>query len=127
MKGDNYEREFIDVVSNNEWYAMRAPASGRANPRDLPDVIVSRDGEPVYAVEVKASSAEVRETEDKWDALLRFAEGFGAEPRFACRLKRDTSWYVIDASAVDRTYAGNLHLTQDSVRSKGIELREEGF
>lgn len=108
-----YERELIDRIEDEGWIAMRAPASGGATDRDLPDVIAAREhplwGRGVseaYLLEVKYSSTtplyvdeeDCRQVED-------FAEAFGGKPRIAIRWNGgkkpfvgDTDFYLVPPS-----------------------------
>ena len=84
-KGDAAERELLNGLADCGWTAMRAPASGSATDRDLPDVLAGRDGR-FLAIEVKASSSDtVYVDEAEVEALRRFAEDFGADARLAFR------------------------------------------
>ena len=54
-KGDRRERELVNALDERGFAVMRAPASGSATDRDLPDVLAG-DGETFYAIEAKSSA-----------------------------------------------------------------------
>jgi len=84
-KGDRRERELVNYLHENGWAVMRAPASGSATERELPDVLAG-NGERFYAIEVKASGGDpiYLDREEVLD-LQFFASSFGAEARIAAR------------------------------------------
>lgn len=116
------ERELIDILEN-EWgfAAMRAPASGGATNRDLPDVIAgtpsgtSHGGytplSEVWALEVKTTEQETSYIgREDAEQLTRFAEDFGARGRLALRFNAnrsfcygDTDWYLLHPDDAEYT------------------------
>jgi Holliday junction resolvase len=104
--GDATERELVERLEAEGYAAMRAPSSGSATTRDLPDVLAGqpapggdRPRSRALVFEEKTSSGDpiyVKKAEA--DALIRFAEAFGARPYIAVRWKansfRDTTIYV---------------------------------
>jgi len=108
--GDASERELVNTLRNDFAYgAIRIPSSGSATDADLPDVLAG-ECEPgsagvlgyrvsrALAFEVKKSGGDpVYIGKDEADALVRFAQVFGAEPFIAVRWKsneiRDTTFY----------------------------------
>lgn len=102
-----YERELIELLEDNGFVAMRAPASGGATDRDLPDIIAMRPhattiGTDVWVFEVKyRSKTPAYASIEEGDALMRFARDSGATPAFAFRWNAnksefhgDTNWYL---------------------------------
>lgn len=132
-----YERELVNTLeTGGEFVAMRAPASGGATDRDLPDVLAMRaystlstlDGDAlatlhdeagripplgeILAVEHKSTSKNVVYVEPhEVAALERFADTAGAEPLLGCRFKDDTNGrehYLVHPADAGRTDdAGN--------------------
>jgi Holliday junction resolvase len=103
--GARYERELVNTLDACGYVAMRAPSSGSATERELPDVLAMRPvpqavdahggvlelvtSAEVLAIEAKSTSsttayADEAEVED----LARFAEQAGATPLVAGRFKR---------------------------------------
>ena len=56
-KGDRRERELVNDLDGAGFAVMRAPASGSATERELPDVLAG-DGETFYAIEAKSSAGD---------------------------------------------------------------------
>ncbi|AOW81146.1 holliday junction resolvase [Halodesulfurarchaeum formicicum] len=88
-KGDRRERELVNALDAAGFAVMRAPASGSATERELPDVLAG-NGTVFYAIEAKASAADpIYLTSEEVEALRYFAESFGAKPRIAARFDRE--------------------------------------
>jgi Holliday junction resolvase len=131
--GDKTEREMVDRLESAGYAAMRAPASGSATERDLPDVIAGQmepgsEGVLDYPVsralvfEEKTSSGDpVYVEKGEADALLRFAQAFGAEPYIAVRWRsnslRDTNIYV--------RHPHDCHTTEKYHRAKREDCVED--
>jgi len=80
QKGDSNERELVNYLDSNGWAAIRAPASGSATQRELPDVLVG-NGDRFYAIEAKrASDSLIYYDSEEVEALVFFAKNFGATP-----------------------------------------------
>ncbi|MFB6086434.1 MAG: Holliday junction resolvase Hjc [Halodesulfurarchaeum sp.] len=91
-KGDRRERELVNALDENGFAVMRAPASGSATERELPDVLAG-NGTVFYAIEAKASAGDpIYLTSEEVEALRYFADSFGAKPRIAARFDRE-EWY----------------------------------
>lgn len=54
-KGEHRERELVNRLDAIGFAVMRAPASGSATDRELPDALAG-DGENFYAIEAKSSA-----------------------------------------------------------------------
>ncbi len=81
-KGDRRERELVNELEEG-FAVMRAPASGAATDRELPDVLAG-DGEVFYAIEAKSSSGKpIYLSGEEVEALIYFAQNFGAKPESA--------------------------------------------
>jgi len=73
-KGDRRERELVNALDGAGFAVMRAPASGAATERELPDVLAG-DGETFYAIEAKSSAGDpIYLTGEEVEALLFFAK-----------------------------------------------------
>lgn len=109
-KGDRRERELVNELDAAGFAVMRAPASGSATARDLPDVLAG-DGERFYAIEAKASGADpIYLTQEEVEALQFFADNFGAEPIIGTRWDHDTTWYFTPPEKCHRTPSGNYRV-----------------
>ena len=131
-KGSRGERELVNWLDDNEYAVLRAPASGSATTRELPDVLAG-DGERFYAIEAKTSGDTVvyidqEEVED----LQFFAEKFGAVPRLGVRFDEEHSdpsygrdwpgWYFLPPERVYRTDGGNYRVKKVAALHDGIPL-----
>lgn len=111
VDGDAKERELVrEIEGTDGWVAMRAPSSGSATDRDLPDVLAGSDGRTLV-VELKSSSGDpVYVPEAEVQALQRFAQAFGGEAWLACRWSsrslQDGTFYFSRPQALYRTDAG---------------------
>jgi len=85
--GSRVERELVKMLWNADCAAMRAPASGGATKKPLPDIIAG-NGRVYLAIEVKTTSADhIYINSRKIIGLKEFSEIFGAEPYLAVKFK----------------------------------------
>ena len=122
-KGDRRERELVNMLDDDEWAVMRAPASGAATNRELPDVLAG-NGYRFYAIEAKSSGNDViyidgREIED----LLFFASQFGARARIGARFDRE-DWYFFHPSDLYVTDGGNYRIKKEKAIRDGTSYKE---
>ena len=125
----NRENEFIDIVEDAGYLAVREPASGAKH--DL-DVLMIIEGE-LYVVEHKyaGKGSECRFVIDedyKGDPgdvrpLIEYARKYGAIPVLSCRFYRDTTHYLLDAWEYIDHDAGSVGFTK-SKRDQMVELEE---
>lgn len=111
MGGANFERELVNALTACNRPALRAPTSGSATDRDLPDVLCgtrveleSKTGpigswSDAWAIELKSTSGTTAYAgEAEVEALCQFAYSFGATPYIAGRFKRQgqrTPFYLV--------------------------------
>jgi len=110
MGDGRYERQLVNALTESGMPAMRAPSSGAATDRDLPDVlagkayILSGSSGPIktlseaYAIELKSGKATTLYIEGEppgsdewpgeWQRLGAFAQAFGATPMVGAKFKR---------------------------------------
>jgi Holliday junction resolvase len=101
---------------------MRAPSSGGATTRELPDVLYSNVGIPLYAAELKTTSENVAYYEGtEVQALRNVATAFGAQPRLIARYKGDTSYYVFRIDQARKTGVGNYAVDRNIAEETTIE------
>lgn len=119
-KGDRRERELVNRLDELGFAVMRAPASGSATSRELPDVLAGMSGR-FFAIEVKASAGQPIYLDGKevYD-LVYFARNFGAEPRIGVRFDRE-DWYFFDprGDAIYRTDGGNYRVKKETALADG--------
>lgn len=114
MNGDYYERELAKHLHSKGYAVMRAPSSGSATKRELPDLFYSKVSEPPRAIELKATAQNVAYFDDsEVDALQRFASHFGAKARLVVRIKNDTTYYGYRVDSARITDSGKLALDRD--------------
>ena len=125
-KGARRERELVRKLDDSEFAVMRAPASGSATNRDLPDVLAGRadqtDGssEPLfYAIEAKSSSDNpIYLDSEEVDSLVYFARNFGAQPCIAVRFDR-RPWYFFRPEECYTTDGGNYRVKPETATESG--------
>lgn len=122
-KGSRRERELVNRLDANGFAVMKAPASGSATARDLPDILAG-NGEGFYAFEVKASNGDpIYLDGDEVDSLCYFADAFGAHPRIGVRFDRE-EWYFFTPDALYTTDGGNYRVKKETALSDGVDFAE---
>ena len=120
-KGDRRERELVNELDAVGFAVLRAPASGSATERNLPDVLAG-DGESFYAIEAKSSAGEpIYLSGEEVEALVYFAQNFGAKPRIAARFDRE-AWYFFHPSDLHYTDGGNYRVKKETALQAGEDL-----
>lgn len=130
-KGSRRERELVNLLAGkdekspfeeDQWAVMRAPASGSATDRELPDVLVG-SGVHFYAIEAKASGGDpIYLTEEEVEALKFFARNFGANPLIAARFDRK-DWAFFHPRNLHHTDSGNVRVKKEDIQS-GMRLED---
>ncbi|QPL12256.1 holliday junction DNA helicase [Halorubrum phage Hardycor1] len=130
MGGARYERELVNALDRHGYVAMRAPSSGSATTRDLPDVLALRSvttasgrvRSEVLAVEVKSTSATTAYAEQaEGEALERFADEAGATAYVSARFKRqgsDKRHYLVPLDACRMTDAGSYGVPESDAEER---------
>jgi Holliday junction resolvase len=122
-KGDRRERELVNLLDEAGFAVMRAPASGSATTRELPDVLAG-DGERFYAIEAKSSSGDpIYLTGEEVEALVYFARNFGAKARVGVRFDHE-DWYFFHPGDLHRTDGGNYRVKRETALQEGTDLAE---
>lgn len=115
MADGRFERELVNTLDEaTRFVVMRAPSSGSATTRDLPDVLALRRDEPgglvrseALAVEAKSTSKNAIYVEPhEVEALERFADEAGATALLGARFKRngyDRVHYLVPPERAGRT------------------------
>lgn len=120
-KGDRRERELVNRLDELGFAVMRAPASGSATDRDLPDVLAG-DGTSFYAIEAKSSRGDPIYLDGaEVDALTFFAENFGAEPRIGVRFDEE-AWAFFAPDDLYVTAGGNYRVKKEAALARGEDL-----
>jgi Holliday junction resolvase len=122
-KGDRRERELVNALDDRGFAVMRAPASGSATERDLPDVLAG-DGDVFYAIEAKSSAGRpIYLDGEEVEALVYFARNFGAKPRVAVRFDRE-DWYFFHPADLHVTDGGNYRVKKETALAEGVDMEE---
>ena len=122
-KGDRRERELVNELDAAGFAVMRAPASGSATERDLPDVLAG-DGEQFYAIEAKSSAGDpIYLSGEEVESLIYFARNFGAKARIAVRFDRE-DWYFFHPGDLHVTDGGNYRVKKETALADGEDLAE---
>ena len=120
-KGDRRERELVNRLDETGFAVMRAPASGSATERELPDVLAG-DGDAFYAIEAKSSSGDpIYLTGEEVEALVYFSQNFGAKPKIGVRFDRE-DWYFFHPADVYQTDGGNYRVKKETALEDGDPL-----
>ncbi|MFC7072284.1 Holliday junction resolvase Hjc [Halovenus rubra] len=122
-KGDRRERELVNLLDDAGMAVMRAPASGSATKRELPDVLAG-DGNTFYAIEAKASAGDpIYLDGEEVYALVYFSRNFGAKPRVGVRFDRE-SWYFFHPDDLYQTDGGNYRVKKETALAEGTDFAE---
>ena len=122
-KGDRRERELVNELDAAGFAVMRAPASGSATERDLPDVLAG-DGDRFYAIEAKSSAGDpIYLSGEEVESLIYFARNFGAKARIAVRFDRE-DWYFFHPGDCHVTDGGNYRVKKETALAEGMDLDE---
>ena len=122
-KGDRRERELVNRLDEAGFAVMRAPASGSATERELPDVLAG-DGGNFYAIEAKSSAGNpIYLTGEEVEALVYFAQNFGAKPRIGVRFDRE-DWYFFHPGDLHVTDGGNYRVKKETALAEGTDFEE---
>ena len=122
-KGDRRERELVNRLDEAGFAVMRAPASGSATERELPDVLAG-DGERFYAIEAKSSAGDpIYLTGEEVEALIYFSRNFGAKARIGVRFDRE-DWYFFHPGELYTTDGGNYRVKKETALANGVDFGE---
>lgn len=122
-KGERRERELVNLLDEIGFAVMRAPASGSATDRELPDVLAG-DGGRMFAIEAKSSSGNPIYLEKaEVEALQYFAANFGAQARIGVRFDQH-DWNFFDPDELYRTEGGNYRVKRETALADGEDIWE---
>ncbi|AXV37413.1 MAG: Holliday junction resolvase [Methanobacterium sp. BRmetb2] len=122
-KGSKEERDLVRMLWDSNFAAMRAPASGGATKKPLPDVLAG-NGEIYLAIEVKSTSRDkIYINSQKVKGLCEFSNMFGAIPYIGIKF-RYKKWLFLSPEDLEVTRNENYRLDKDLAFKKGLELDE---
>lgn len=121
--GSREERELVKMLWDADCAAMRAPASGGATKKPLPDVLAG-NGKVYLAIEVKSTSLErIYINSEKIVGLKEFADTFGAIPYIGVKFIRK-KWRFICPDDLYKTKNNNYRVNIELAFDKGLEFDE---
>ena len=110
--GSKEERDLVNKLWNANFAAMRAPASGGATKRPLPDVLAG-NGYNTYAIEVKSSRKNnIYIRKEQINELKRFSKRFGAKPVICVKFTYKP-YIILNIEQLFRTRTGNYKITRE--------------
>ncbi len=122
-KGSAEERDLVHKLWERDFAAMRAPASGGATKKPLPDVIAG-NGKLYLAIEVKTTTKDkIYIDEVQIEELEEFSQTFGAKAYVGVKFKY-TKWLFLEPSNVERTKSNNYKIDKDYALEKALEIDE---
>ncbi|MCD7781409.1 MAG: Holliday junction resolvase [Methanosphaera sp.] len=121
--GSVEERDLVNKLWDAGFGAMRAPASGGATKRPLPDVLAG-NGEIYLAIEVKSTRQDhIYIDHDKIANLKEFSDIFGATPYVGAKFIRK-DWRFIKLEDLHVTRTENYRVNTDLALTKGLDFEE---
>ena len=107
MTGSDRERELARILDEKGYQIMRAPSSGAATKRSLPDLLYAKDG-TITATELKYTGENrAYYSQEEVNALREFADAFRARVRLVARFKQDTAYHSCRLPNAERTPENN--------------------
>jgi Holliday junction resolvase len=135
QKGSAAERKLVNLLDAGGFATMRAPASGAATERELPDVIAG-NGDVFYVFEAKRFSGKrAYLTAEEVSDLQFFAVKFGAQAGIAVRPDIEngdpaysnddmSGWYLLWLDQLRETDGGNYAAEKETAMSEGVALED---
>lgn len=122
-KGSTEERDLVHKLWERDFAAMRAPASGGATKKPLPDVVAG-NGKIYLAIEVKTTTKDrVYIDEVQINELKEFSQTFGATAYVGVKFKY-TKWLFLEPDNVERTRNNNYRIDKNFALEKALEIDE---
>jgi Holliday junction resolvase len=122
-KGSKEERDLVHLLWKKGFAAMRAPASGGATKKPLPDVLAG-NSKKYLAIEVKTTSKDLIYVDSSQiDGLIEFSKIFGAEPYLGIKFKQ-TNWIFLKPDSIAKTKSQNYKIEKKLVIEIGLDLDE---
>lgn len=122
-KGSAEERDLVHKLWDRDFAAMRAPASGGATKKPLPDVIAG-NGKIYLAIEVKTTTKDkIYIDYPQIDDLELFSKKFGAKCYIGVKFKY-TKWLFLEPKDVERTKKNNYKIEKNYALEKALDIDE---
>ena len=125
-KGIDAERNLVKLLWQKGFAVMRAPASGSASKRPLPDLIAgSRKRCLQLVIEVKTTRSKTLYIENESvSQLVEFAQTFGCEAFLAIKFKgRERGWSFLKPEQLQVTKGQNYKITLKDALTTAIDLK----
>jgi Holliday junction resolvase len=125
-QGIDEERSLVNILWRKGFAVMRAPASGSATKRPLPDIIAgSKKRGLQFAIEVKTTRSNTLYIEnDSLCQLVEFAQTFGCDPFLAVKFRgQRTSWLFLKPGQLQLTKGRNYKVTLRNALINAIDLK----
>jgi len=134
-KGTRNERKLVNLLYEDNFGVMRAPASGGATERELPDVFAG-DGTNFYAIEAKSSSeGPIYIDRNEIDCLNFFAQKFNGQSKVGVKFDikngdpaygddDNPGWYFFDPDELYVTSTGNYRVKKEKALQDGESYSE---
>ena len=121
VKGSRYERELVQKFWDAGFGVMRAPTSGGATTRALPD-IVAGNGRVYYAIEVKMKKElPIYIREEQVEEIKEFSRRFGAKAFIAVKLPYK-EWRFVPVELLSKN--GKNYRVGEEEYLKGLKLED---
>ncbi|MDR2830003.1 MAG: Holliday junction resolvase [Methanobrevibacter sp.] len=122
-KGSKEERDLVHIFWDKGFAAMRAPASGGATKRPLPDVLAG-NSKKYLAIEVKTTTKDLIYIDSSQiNGLYEFCKIFGAEPYLGVKFKQ-TKWLFLNIETITKTRSKNYKVNKNLALEKGLDIDE---
>jgi len=122
-KGTRYERDLVDALYEAGFGVIRAPSSGGATSRELPD-IVAGNGKIYLAIEVKfTKELPLYIRAEQIEDLIEFSKRFGAKPLVAVKLPR-REWRFVRVDMLQKTARGKRYKLDGDAYVNGLTFSE---
>lgn len=121
VKGTYYERQLVKAFWDAGFGVMRAPTSGGATSRALPD-LVAGNGKVYYAIEVKMRrELPIYIREEQVEEIREFSRRFGAKAFIAVKLPYK-DWRFIPLEFLSKN--GKNYKVGETKYLKGLKLED---
>lgn len=122
-----YEGELVRALCDAGWATMRAPTSGSATDRDLPDIIaLNAERDAAWAIEHKSGSGTTLYVDaDEVEQLRRYAAAAGAIPLLCARFTTQatpTTHFLLPPADARQTDGGNYGLPASDIHERASAL-----
>jgi Holliday junction resolvase len=117
-KGSNVERELYQILTENNYRAVRVAGSGVMENADCDIIAGKREDGRKYCIEVKSSKKPVKYiSKDQIERFIIFSEVFGLRPVVALRFNRE-GWFFLHPKHL-RDSGKNFAITLEEARQNG--------